>query len=255
MTSSAGSGPDLALIHGWGLGSWVWLSLLKPLSRNIRVHLVDLPGYGRAPADAADLGTTAQALLAALPDRVTLCGWSLGGTLAMRAASLAPERIAGLVLVGATPCFTQRNDWQAGQTPELLDRFSASVKAQPEQALQRFVTLLSQGDAGARAITRSLLSGLREAELPDTKALQHGLSWLREVDLRPLASAITNRSLLVHGENDALNPLPAARWLSGHLPDSHLEVFAGVGHVPFLANPDRFVRLLDDFCHASPAPA
>lgn len=253
MRSLAGSGPDLVLIHGWGLGSWVWQPLLEPLSRSCRVHLVDLPGYGRTPADGADFDSTVQALLDTLPDRVTLCGWSLGGTLAMQAALLAPERITRLVLVGASPCFTQRADWQAAQAPELLDSFVASVKAQPEQALQRFATLLSEGDAGARAITRTLLTGLRKAPLPDVGALQRGLDWLRDVDMRPLASTITTRSLLIHGGNDPLNPLAAARYLSDKMADADLAVFDGAGHAPFLAKPERFARLLDDFCHAPAA--
>ncbi|WP_291985590.1 alpha/beta fold hydrolase [Candidatus Accumulibacter sp. ACC007] len=255
MTSIMGSGPDLALIHGWGLGSWVWQAVLDRLSRNCRVHVVDLPGYARSPADGdarktfPDFLATAQTLLDALPERITLCGWSLGGLLAMRAALLAPERVSGLILVGSTPCFMQRADWQGAQTPALLGSFSASVQAQPEQTLQRFAALLSQGDARAREITRTLLAGLRKAPVPDSDALRCGLEWLREVDLRPLLPTIATRCLLIHGENDSLNPLAAAVCASGQLANAQLDVFDGVGHVPFLANPERFARLLDDFCH------
>jgi Predicted hydrolases or acyltransferases (alpha/beta hydrolase superfamily) len=154
MTSIMGSGPDLALIHGWGLGSWVWQAVLDRLSRNCRVHVIDLPGYARSPADGdaretfPDFSATAQTLLDALPERITLCGWSLGGLLAMRAALLAPERVSGLALVGSTPCFMQRADWQAAQTPALLGSFSASVQAQPEQTLQRFAALSARVTPG-----------------------------------------------------------------------------------------------------------
>ena len=40
--------PDLALIHGWGLGSSVWQTLLPSLSKVFRLHLVNLPGYDLA---------------------------------------------------------------------------------------------------------------------------------------------------------------------------------------------------------------
>lgn len=255
LASVVGSGPDVALIHGWGLGSWVWQPLLGPLSQSCRVHLVDLPGYGRPAAGekGQDFAATAQAVLDSLPARVSLCGWSLGGMLAMRAALLAPERICGLVLVGSTPCFTQRADWLSAQLPELLDGFSRSIRNQPEQTLQRFAALLNQGDCSAREITRKLLDGLRQHPPPEASALRSGLDWLRAVDLRSQLAAITCPSLLIHGSNDPLNPLSAARWLGERLANAQLEVFENSGHAPFLANPDRFTRLLDDFCHATAA--
>ncbi|WP_300335885.1 alpha/beta fold hydrolase [Accumulibacter sp.] len=250
MSTVIGSGPDLALIHGWGLGSRVWQPLVEALSPRHRVHLVELPGYGQAATDSGDFTATAQALLDTLPTAVTICGWSLGAMLAMRAAVLAPERLAGLVLVGATPCFVQRSDWPTAQPAALLDSFAASVSTRPEQTLQRFAALLSQGDGAARAISRCLLAGLRESQTPASEVLRRGLDWLRDVDLRPLLPGLGIRSLLIHGENDALNPLAAAQFLAERLPAARIEVFAGAGHAPFLADPDRFVRLLDAFCDA-----
>jgi len=108
MTRIVGAGPDLALIHGWGLGSSVWQPLIAALSRTWRVHLVDLPGYGDSSAGSPDFTQAARDLIDALPDPVTLCGWSLGAMLAMRAALLVPQRVAALLLVGATASFTQR---------------------------------------------------------------------------------------------------------------------------------------------------
>ncbi|MBK7955826.1 MAG: alpha/beta fold hydrolase [Candidatus Accumulibacter sp.] len=254
MTRIIGEGPDLALIHGWGLGSAVWEPLLPALSERARVHLIDLPGYGEAADANADFPGTAQALIDALPQPVTLCGWSLGAMLAIRAALLAPERVSGLVLVGATASFTQRVDWRAAQAPAVVDDFSASVGRHPEQTLQRFVALLSQGDSQARRISRSLLAGLRQGRAPAAAALARGLDWLREVDLRPLLPALAARCLLIHGENDPLNPVIAARDLSLTIANSRLEVFASAGHAPFLTDRERFLRLLDDFCH-DPAAA
>jgi pimeloyl-ACP methyl ester esterase len=155
--------PQLALIHGWGLGSAVLQPVVEPLSRRYRVHLVDLPGYGQSPDDDAAFDETAQTVVDALPHPITLCGWSLGAMLAMRAALLAPQRVTGLVLVGATASFTQRSGWPEAQAPALLDSFSDSITRQPEQTLQRFVALLCQGDHQARSLTRTLRAGLRNA--------------------------------------------------------------------------------------------
>jgi pimeloyl-ACP methyl ester carboxylesterase len=113
--------------------------------------LIDLPGYGQSAADGdahtnfPDFSATAQALLDALPEQVTLCGWSLGGLLAMRAALLAPERVSGLVLVGSTPSFMQRATGRQHKRRHSSNGFSASVEAQPQQTLQRFVTAPQPG--------------------------------------------------------------------------------------------------------------
>lgn len=249
MTSGEYGRVNLALVHGWGLGSLVWEGLREPLANTFRVHLIDLPGYGRTAADGADFEQTARNLLTAVPTPTVVCAWSLGATLAMRAALLDPERVAGLILVGSTPRFTQGIDWPHAQTAELLDRFAAGVSAQAEPTLQRFVSLLNQGDTRAKPITRTLLAALRTAAMPPVGTLQRGLDWLRGVDLRSDLPAITSRCLLIHGANDALNPLAAAYYLNANIADSRLEVFADTGHAPFLADTRRFVQHVVDFCH------
>jgi pimeloyl-[acyl-carrier protein] methyl ester esterase len=253
MRRGGGAGLDLALIHGWGLGSGVWQPLVASLSRAWRVHLVDLPGYGESSGGSEDFTQAARDLIDDLPDSVTLCGWSLGAMLAMRAALLAPQRVAGLLLVGATPSFTQRGDWYPAQAPQVLDSFSDSLGRQPEQTLQRFVALLCQGDQHARTLTRTLLACLRSQPTPAVETLRRGLDWLREVDLRSLLPTMTTRCLLIHGEHDRLNPVAAAQYLSTTLPDARLEIVSGAGHAPFLTDPEGFVQLLETFCHARPA--
>ena len=41
-----GQGQPLVLIHGWGMHSGVWQPLVKRLSANYMLYLVDLPGMG-----------------------------------------------------------------------------------------------------------------------------------------------------------------------------------------------------------------
>ena len=49
-----GDGPDLALIHGWGIGAAAWDELLPLLTPHFRVHVVALPGYPRAPEERSE---------------------------------------------------------------------------------------------------------------------------------------------------------------------------------------------------------
>ena len=45
-----GDGPDLVLLHGWGMHGGVWDELVPRLAARFRVHVPDLPGHGRSTA-------------------------------------------------------------------------------------------------------------------------------------------------------------------------------------------------------------
>jgi pimeloyl-ACP methyl ester esterase len=243
--------PDLALIHGWGIGKAAWRPLAEALAPYCRIHLVDLPGYGSAPPCPARFEQTAQTMLDALPEGAFLCGWSLGGLFALQAALLAPQRISGLILIGASPSFTQRDDWLPAQAPALLEAFTAAISEDSGTALQRFIALLNQGDAKARSASRALTHALSSAPLPETASLVQGLGWLRDIDLRNRVASITVPALLIHGDKDPLMPLAAAQWLHDNLKDSQLEIIPGAAHAPFINTPERIAKLIGDYCHAS----
>ena len=82
----------LALVHGWGMNLAVFDTLRDALPRT-DTWAIDLPGHGRSawhPA-RADFESQLESVLAALPPRSVLLGWSLGGELAMEIAR-APSR-------------------------------------------------------------------------------------------------------------------------------------------------------------------
>ncbi len=242
--------PSLALIHGWGLGRQAWVPVLPALSPHLEIHLVDLPGYGAAAPDAGGFADAARRIASRLPAGSVLCGWSLGALLALEGARQLPAHIAGLILVGATPCFMQRDDWPHARPPELLARFIASTEKAPAETLRHFIALLNQGDAQARSHIRAQQQALAATQTPDTASLLQGLGWLGTVDLRPVVAAINVPALLIHGEHDPLMPLPAAHWLTATMPHAQLETVRVAAHAPFLSAPERFAELVIEHCHA-----
>ncbi|HMY05741.1 MAG TPA: alpha/beta fold hydrolase [Accumulibacter sp.] len=246
MTGNDGAGRPLWLIHGWGSGRAVWQPFDGPLAAHGRLTTLDLPGYGNCPDDGCDFLQTAQTLAEALPDGCVLGGWPLGALLAMQVALLVPSRLAGLILIGASPCFVQRNDWATGQAAALLDSFDARLSAEPAATLRRFIALFNQGDERARSITRQL-TAQTASRPPALTALRRGLQWLREIDLRQRLAEIDVPTLLIHGEHDLLNPLAAAQHLAFALPQSRLAVVAGAAHAPFWSNPSLCSQWIADF--------
>ena len=98
-------GESLVLLHGFSGTRRAWDGVTASLSAERYLPLaLDLPGHGEA-ADAPRPITFAgcvEHVLALSPARFTLCGYSMGGRIALHAALAAPERIVRLVLVSTT---------------------------------------------------------------------------------------------------------------------------------------------------------
>ncbi len=249
QTAGQQQGPDLVLLHGWGLHSGVWDETAAQLAQRFRVTLIDLPGHGRSPAPVGPyaLPALAQALAEAAPAQAVWIGWSLGALAAMQVAALHPARVSSLVLVTATPRFTQAADWLHAVAPQVLDEFHAALAADHRATLRRFLALQLRGSEGARTTQQRLETVLFRHGVPDVAALGAGLALLRDSDLRRDLDAIHCPALVVAGERDTLTPPAAQRYLAEHLPQAQLSVIAGAGHAPFLSHGAAFMRDLSMF--------
>lgn len=247
---SHGSGPDLVMLHGWGLHGGLFGPVIEPLSQRFRLHLIDLPGHGRSPMFAGDytLEHVAQVIADAVPTDATWIGWSLGGRIALQAAAYGAA-IANLILVGTNPCFTQRSDWPQAMPEAELEQFAVSLRDNYKTTLQRFLAIQSRGSACAREELRKLREALFAHGEPDPQALAGGLEILRDADLRPSLARIQQPTLVLHGERDTLVPLAAAEYTAQRLPKGKLMVIEGAGHAPFISHPDKFVAGITGFIH------
>ncbi|MEO8600625.1 MAG: alpha/beta fold hydrolase [bacterium] len=244
---------ELVLWHGWGMHPAVWNGLAAQLTaqHGITPQKPALPGYaGTAAPVTTTLDTLVDTMLADIAQPVTLCGWSLGALLALHAAQRHPDKVARLILIGATPSFVQRADWRHGMTPQALEEFTEAVDIDPKTALKRFIAHFNQNDANGRNIGRTLNQALSRDALPPTAIFATGLALLRDTDLRSLLPGIAQPTLLLHGAHDPLMPLAAAEWLAATLPQARLEVLPDAAHAAFLSDPARCAALMADFIHA-----
>lgn len=97
-----GSGPVVVLLHGQPGGARDWERVL-PLLQDVATLAPDRPGYDGTKARGF-LGN-ARAVVDLLDqhgiEQAVICGYSWGGGVALATALLAPERVAGLTLVGS----------------------------------------------------------------------------------------------------------------------------------------------------------
>lgn len=225
----------LVLWHGWGMHPAAWDALSAHLP--VAPRTPALPGYAGTPSSQPyTLDRLVDDLLAGVDEPITLCGWSLGAMLALHAAHRQPEKVARLVLIGATPRFVQGADWPHGMAPEVLAQFTQGVVNEPAVALKRFIALFNQQDVNHRAIGRKLARALADTPLPGKATLVAGLDILRDADLRAVVAHVRQPTLLLHGAHDSLVPLAAAQWLAAALPHARLVVLPDAAHAPFLSD-------------------
>jgi pimeloyl-[acyl-carrier protein] methyl ester esterase len=232
-----GSGPDLVLVHGWGLHGGIWGDLPARLAEHFRVTTLDLPGHGRSRTAGEPLS------LAAFTDRVAeLCpapaiwlGWSLGGLIALHAALRHPHKVARLVLVGATPRFVQTPDWPHAMSTDVFADFAHSLTQDYRATLLRFLSLQAGSNESARTLLKQLRADMFAHGEPQAEALAAGLAILEQTDLRARLAEIRVPALVVHGSHDRLAPPAAGEYLAAHLPRARLLRLEGAGHAPFLS--------------------
>ncbi|MDP2878003.1 MAG: pimeloyl-ACP methyl ester esterase BioH [Sulfuricella sp.] len=245
-----GKGPDLALLHGWGMHGGVWDGVRDVLAQRFRLHIVDLPGYGASPAfEPYDLEHLARAVATELPEKVQVCGWSLGGQVALEMALLFPDRIGRMVLTASTPCFTAREDWPWAVRREVLLEFATALETDYEGTLKRFLALQARGGDEVKTVLKRLRDIVFTRGCPEVQTLRAGLNILLESDLRDRAATIKTPTLLLHGGRDMLTPVGAAHWLAEQMPEARLEVLPGAAHAPFLSHPMEFTEMITGFLH------
>lgn len=246
--ASCGHGPELVLLHGWGLHSGAWTTLLPELGQRFRVTCIDLPGHGRSPAAPKGFGleSVAAAIAATAPPGAAWLGWSLGGQLAL-AAALAGAAVRRLVLVATTPRFVAAPDWPCGMAAATLESFAASLAEDHRKTLRDFLTLQLRGDRHAATLLARLRRTLAEQGDPDPAALRAGLEILRTTDLRERLAAVHQPVLVIAGERDRLTPAEAGRRLAAGVSDGRFLVLPGAAHAPFLTHPAEFAAAVGGF--------
>src|SRR3954470_4672807 len=100
----AGSGPTVALVHGFGGAASNWTLVAPALAARCRVLVPELPGHGGSsalPGPGETLDPYADRVAALLPEPAVLVGHSLGGVVCLRLAARHPRLVRGIVLAGS----------------------------------------------------------------------------------------------------------------------------------------------------------
>ncbi len=242
-----GNGPDLVLLHGWAMHGGVWQGVSDRLMQRFRIHVLDLPGHGFSRAcESDDFDQMVEVVQAVLPENCIICGWSLGGQIAMQLALRDPQRVKQLVLVSSTPCFVKRTDWPWGMESKFLQLFMENLHQNYRATINRFLTLQINGELKGTNTLGQLRQYFFEREQPNYEALRVGLTILQTNDMREKLSCIEQPVILLHGANDVITHPSAAQWMDKQLKHSKLVMFPHCGHAPFLTDPGKFISSFNE---------
>ena len=242
-----GQGPDLVLLHGWGLHAGIWAGIEMQLAARFRLHLIDLPGHGlSAPPEAFTLDSVCDLLVQHVPARAHWLGWSLGGMLALEFAARQPRRVDRLILLSSNPRFVATADWPQAMAAEVLEGFARGLEMDYAATLTRFLSLVARGSPDT-GLLRQLRRAVAQAPAPAPGALRGGLRILREADLRPRLTELAPPALWIGGGRDTLVPIAALRRVQRENPQMQLKELPRAGHAPFISHPQEFVTAVLEF--------
>jgi len=182
-------------------------------------------------------------------DRLTLCGYSWGGLLALLYLLEHPERVERLALVSpASPTVAYRRQFDEEfarrmAAPEILkarEELRASGVRDPKKAFELSVAGYFRDFRDAKNLTPFRVTARTQQAVWDS---------LGEYDIRPQLRAIASRipypvSRILHGSFDPI-PIAGSREVAEILGANLVEL--PVGHCPHVEATDEFVRALDEF--------
>ena len=233
-----GSGPTIALVHGFGLSRAMWQWQLPALTPHFSVLTYDLLGHGERapPAGTPDLAMFSGQLLGLMDrcgiERAAVVGFSLGGMIARRFALDHPDRLSALAILHSphdrSPAEREAVRERVLQTqlhgpsanvdsalerwftpayrsrsPEVIDQVRSWITRNDPAVYSRIYRVLAEGDA-------EIVQGLERIGCP---------------------------TLVMTGEDDPGNTPAMSRGMARLIPGARLVVLPGLRHMALAESP------------------
>ena len=241
-TTSFGSTtlPAIIGIGGW-IGSWeLWAEPFSILSQNWHTVAYDHRGAGATitPIESITFDPLVDDVFAVLDaykiEHCILAPESAGALTALGAALKKPHRITGLAIV---------DGMYYRETPQENDPFLMGLRKAYPVTLDYFVEacIPEPNSDHIKRWGRQIIDRASQ----DAAIALHLMG--SERDLRNDLHRITQPTLIIHGEADALVPVEEVRWLAKTLPNSKLVMLKGAGHVPTMTYPLDVAREIASF--------
>ncbi len=254
--TTVGTGRPALVMHG-GLGlDHSVMRALDILSDTYSLTYYDHRGNGRSGRPPLEtitfesLAADADKLRQALGhEKVTLIGSSFGGAVALQYALQYPERVDGLILIGAVA----RNSGEViagdlvarGVAPAALEPIS-DADCTDEQIRETYRAVFP---AFLHAATSEHVDRLIGATIFSAKACQRSFALFETYDLRTSVQKIRAPALVITGASELPGNHRGSSWLAEALPNATGVELESAGHLAFIDQPERLREAVLQWLH------
>jgi len=238
---SAGQGPAILILHGWGGSSDSWIKTSEILAKNgFKVICPDFPGFGKSktpkePWEVSNYVNFIDELVKkTINEPFFLLAHSFGGRVAIKFAINFPQKLRKLILCN-----------------------SAGIKPKPDLKTKIIFCLAKIGNAiftpkpltrfkdGAQNLFYLFLRHKDYVKADGT--MKETMKKVVEEDLLPLLPQIKTKTLIVWGQRDKLVPIKYAYIFKEKIKNSELKILPKIGHSPHLEVPEKLTKVIIQF--------
>lgn len=241
-----GSGPAMIFVHGFPFDRTMWIPQLAGLAKHRTCIAIDLRGHGLsevASTSTFSMDLFADDIVATMDDlkldQADLCGLSMGGYVLFAMWRRAPERIRSLTFID-TKAEVDSDEAKAGR-----EKAAEAIAADGMEAFHDVLGPKLVGENPSADVIehmkRMFLSCPPEVAAADSLAMRD-----RDDSTATLAT-ISVPSAWLHGEQDKVMPIDAARATAEKIPGCSFSAIPDAGHVSNLENPDAVNAALTAF--------
>lgn len=241
----SGTGRDLVLLHSLLTDRSAFDRVVPELSRNRRLTLVNLPGYGVSSPAGEDVESYADRVAGlfgalGLPRATDVLGNGFGGFIAVALAARHGAKFERLIVADALASFPD-----PAKVP--LRNLAARVAQEGmtgalDVAIQRMFpdTFI----AAHPEIVEERKQALRRA---DPACFRAACLALARLDLAPVLKLVRNPTLVMAGALDRTTPPALAAELAAGIGGATFREIPGCGHCPQIEDPGAFVDAVNGF--------
>ncbi len=239
---------SIIFIHGFPLNKSMWKKQVDELKDNYRVITYDIRGHGNTEngSDEFSIDLFVKDLISFMDamkiDKAILCGFSMGGYIALKAVKDYSKRFIALIL-SSTNC--------VADSPETIVYRARTIEILKEGTIGRFATESlkklfcnesTNNSIPEIEIVREMIAGTSKQSLCSTL-----LALSAREETCSVLARIKMPTLILVGEDDEITPPDTARFMHEKIKKSTLHIIKQAGHLCNIEKPDEFNNQLKKF--------